>query len=52
MLELAILALGRLAMQHKRTARLTSAEVTELHQVLFECLEVLNNEKETYRATR
>ena len=47
--EIAIVCLGKLALAGPR-ARLTVNESVELMQALFDCLEVLNNEKETYDA--
>ena len=46
-IELAVVALGRLAVRGPNT-HLSVQDRVELNQTLFECLEVLNNEKDTY----
>ena len=46
-IELAVAALGRLAVRGPKS-HLTTNERVLLNQTLFDALEVLNNEKETY----
>lgn len=49
-LEIAIVCLGKLALAGPK-GRLTVNEQVEMRQALFDCLEVLNNEKENYNAS-
>lgn len=44
-IEIAIVAFGRLALKGPR-GHLTANDEVELRQALFDCLEVLNDEKE------
>lgn len=46
-IELAVQTLGRLALIGP-SAYLSPNERAKLNQILFECLEVLNDEKDTY----
>lgn len=45
--ELAVVALGKLAVAGPR-GKMNANEREEMRQCLFDCLEVLNNEKENY----
>ncbi len=44
-IQLAVSLLGELALQQRPGAVLTPQDGAELHDALFACLEVLNNEK-------
>lgn len=50
-LEIAITSLGQLALAQRKKKLLTSAEVYAAIDSLVDCLEVLNDEKETYSGT-
>ncbi len=47
-IELAVVALGKLALQDSRTGYLSAQEKIDAHQCLMDALEVLNDERETY----